>query len=287
MERIMNFEIEKAISQGINVAKDNFLVIWVNGLIAGITMFLAFITIIGSLVVPAIAAGYFESLLRVRRGEKVEIGDFFTFGFNHFGPFLGLAILLMLGIFFGFLFLIIPGIFLTIAWYFAYYVKIDNPDITVTEALSMSMSLVSKIGWWKLFALIIIVGLASMVLNFFTFQLASLVIYPFTYMITVEAYILATDSGEPVNVKSDDIKMINETTSDDVNEETKIDEEQVESSDSINEETEETEETEEIKKLKEKQAKELEELKEIERLKEKQAKELEDLKNEHSKKADD
>ena len=106
-------------------------------------------------------------------------------------------------------------------------------------------------------------------------------------MITVEAYILATDSGEPVNVKSDDIKMINETTSDDVNEETKIDEEQVESSDSINEETEETEETEEIKKLKEKQAKELEELKEIERLKEKQAKELEDLKNEHSKKADD
>ena len=284
MERIMNFEIEKAISQGINVAKDNFLVIWVNGLIAGITMFLAFITIIGSLVVPAIAAGYFESLLRVRRGEKVEIGDFFTFGFNHFGPFLGLAILLMLGIFFGFLFLIIPGIFLTIAWYFAYYVKIDNPDITVTEALSMSMSLVSKIGWWKLFALIIIVGLASMVLNFFTFQLASLVIYPFTYMITVEAYILATDSGEPVNVKSDDIKMINETTSDDVNEETKIDEEQVESSDSINEET---EETEEIKKLKEKQAKELEELKEIERLKEKQAKELEDLKNEHSKKADD
>ena len=280
----MNFEIEKAISQGINVAKDNFLVIWVNGLIAGITMFLAFITIIGSLVVPAIAAGYFESLLRVRRGEKVEIGDFFTFGFNHFGPFLGLAILLMLGIFFGFLFLIIPGIFFTIAWYFAYYVKIDNPDITVTEALSMSMSLVSKIGWWKLFALIIIVGLASMVLNFFTFQLASLVIYPFTYMITVEAYILATDSGEPVNVKSDDIKMINETTSDDVNEETKIDEEQVESSDSINEET---EETEEIKKLKEKQAKELEELKEIERLKEKQAKELEDLKNEHSKKADD
>ena len=181
-------------------------------------------------------------------------------------------------------FLIIPGIFLTIAWYFAYYVKIDNPDITVTEALSMSMSLVSKIGWWKLFALIIIVGLASMVLLFFTFQLASLVIYPFTYMITVEAYILATDSGEPVNVKSDDIKMINETTSDDVNEETKIDEEQVESSDSINEET---EETEEIKKLKEKQAKELEELKEIERLKEKQAKELEDLKNEHSKKADD
>ena len=43
----MNFEIEKAITQGLNVAKDNFLVIWVNGIIAGLASVLAAITIIG------------------------------------------------------------------------------------------------------------------------------------------------------------------------------------------------------------------------------------------------
>ena len=278
----MNFVIEKAVSQGFEYAKDNFLVIWVNGLICIMTSILAGITIIGLIAVPAIMAGYLESLLRVRRGEKAEIGDFFTFGFNHFGSFLGLAILLFLGIFFASLLLIIPGIFLFIAWYFAWYIKIDNPNITVTEALSMSMSLVLKIGWWKLFALVLLISIAGGVLNLFTFNLAGLIIYPFTYMIIVEAYVLATDSGEPVNVKSDDIKMINQVTSDDITEKVEADDDdQEDRSDSGDEETE------EIKKLKEKQAKELEELKEIEKLKEKQAKEIEDLRNEHSKKSDD
>ena len=146
----------------------------------------------------------------------------------------------------------------------------------------MSMSLVLKIGWWKLFALVLLVSIAGGILNLFTFNLAGLLIYPFTYMITVEAYILATDSGEPVNVKSDDIKMINQVTSDDITEKVEADDDdQEDRSDSGDEETE------EIKKLKEKQAKELEELKEIEKLKEKQAKEIEDLRNEHSKKSDD
>ncbi len=272
----MNFEIEKAITDGLNRGKDNFLVIWVNGLIAFLTSVLAAITIIGLIAIPAISGGYIESLLRIRKGENVEIGDFFTFGFNHFGAFLGLALLSFLGIAFGFLLLIIPGIFLSVAWIFAIYVKADNPNIPVTEALSMSMSLVSKVGWFKLFALLLIVTVATMVLNAFTFNFASLVIYPFTAMIYVEAYFLATDGGEP-----NDIKMINEVTDADVSEEAKNNDVKEDDS-SLNED-----QTEEIRKLKEKQARELEELKEIERLKEKQAKEMENLKKKLSTENDD
>lgn len=274
----MNFEIEKAITQGLNVAKDNFLVIWVNGIIAGLASVLAAITIIGLIVIPAILGGYLESLIRIRRGEDVQIGDFFTYGFNHFGSFLGLSLLLFLGIFFGFLFFIIPGVFLSVAWFFAMYVKADNPNVTVTDAMSMSMSLVSKVGWFKLFALLLIITVASFILNTFTFNIASLVIYPFTYMIYVEAYFLATENDEPVNTKSNDIKMINEVTSPEANDASTNNDAQKDGS-SVDDE-----ETEEIKNLKEKQEKELQELKEIERLKAKQAKEMEDLKNELSKK---
>ena len=97
-------------------------------------------------------------------------------------------------------------------------------------------------------------------------------------MIYVEAYFLATENDEPVNTKSNDIKMINEVTSSDADDSSTNNDAQKDGS------IVDDEETQEIKNLKEKQEKELKELKEIERLKAKQAKEMEDLKNELSKK---
>ena len=47
-----------------------------------ITVIGASITLIGLIVVPAILGGYAESLIRIKRNQSVEVGDFFTPGFK-------------------------------------------------------------------------------------------------------------------------------------------------------------------------------------------------------------
>ena len=69
----MNFSIEKALYNGFDSAKVNYVLIWVNGFLAAITSILSALTVVGILVVPAIWAGYYESLLRIKRGEDVKI----------------------------------------------------------------------------------------------------------------------------------------------------------------------------------------------------------------------
>ena len=83
----MIFTIEKALYGGFDVAKDNFLTIWVNGFLAAISSILAAITIVGIVLVPAIWGGYYDSLLRIKRGEDVKIGSFFKAGFKYWALF--------------------------------------------------------------------------------------------------------------------------------------------------------------------------------------------------------
>ena len=147
----MNFELEKALYGGFNFGKSNYVLIWVNGFIAVCASVLAAITVVGILALPAIWAGFTESLLRIRRGEEVKMGVFFRAGFNQWGAFFILFLLLALGIMAGFALLIIPGIYLLVAWYFVFYLKIDNHEMSISDCFSKSMNLVSEAGWLKLF----------------------------------------------------------------------------------------------------------------------------------------
>ncbi len=75
---------------------------------AFLASFLAAITIIGILAIPAIWIGYIESLLRIRRGGKVDFGAFFKVGFKQWWPLFVLVLLMFLGILAGLMLLIIP-----------------------------------------------------------------------------------------------------------------------------------------------------------------------------------
>ena len=192
----MIFTIEKALYGGFDVAKDNFLTIWVNGFLAAISSILAAITIVGIVLVPAIWGGYYDSLLRIKRGEDVKIGSFFKAGFKYWGSFFILSILAVLGVVFGFLLLIVPGIYLMIAWSFFYYVKLDNPELTSYEVLGKSRALVSNRRWWHLFLLTLITGIPLAIIDSFTFELASVAFFPFVSMIHIEAYFLSLEEIE-------------------------------------------------------------------------------------------
>ncbi|MDA8899518.1 hypothetical protein N9J25_01320 [Gammaproteobacteria bacterium] len=189
----MSFELEKALYGGFNFAKSNYVLIWVNGFIAVCATVLASVTIIGLLVVPAIWAGFTESLLRIRRGEEVKMGVFFKAGFNQWGSFFILVLLLALGIIVGFALLIIPGIYLLVAWYFVLYLKIDNSEMSISDSFGKSMDLVTEAGWFKIFLFVLIINVPVTIADAFTFSLASIILFPFVAMMNVEAYMLVSD----------------------------------------------------------------------------------------------
>jgi len=193
----MNFTLKKALNNGFNFGKSNYVLIFVNGLIAVCATVLASVTIIGLLVVPAIWAGFTESLLRIRRGEEVKMGVFFKAGFNQWGSFFVLVLLLALGIIVGFALLIIPGIYLLVAWYFVLYLKIDNSEMSISDSFGKSMDLVTEAGWLNLFLFVLIISVPVSIVDAFTYSLASIILFPFIGMMQVEAYILVTEGTAP------------------------------------------------------------------------------------------
>ena len=193
----MDFDLKKVFYGGFNFAKSNYVLICVNGFISIFATVLAAVTIIGILVIPAIWAGFTESLLRLRRGEEVKMGVFFKAGFNQWGAFFILFLLLFLGLLAGFALLVIPGIYLMVAWYFVFYIKIDNSDLSVSDCFGKSMDLVSEAGWLKVFLFVIIITVPVSIVNTFTYELASLILFPFVSMMQIEAYMLALDKEEP------------------------------------------------------------------------------------------
>ena len=193
----MNFTLKKALNNGFNFGKSNYVLIFVNGLIAVCATVLASVTIIGLLVVPAIWAGFTESLLRIRRGEEVKMGVFFKAGFNQWGSFFVLVLLLALGIIVGFALLIIPGIYLLVAWYFVFYLKIDNSEMSISDSFGKSMDLVTEAGWLNLFLFVLIISVPVSIVDAFTYSLASIILFPFIGMMQVEAYILVTEGTAP------------------------------------------------------------------------------------------
>lgn len=193
----MNFTLKKALNNGFNYGKSNYVLIFVNGLIAVCATILASVTIIGLLVVPAIWAGFTESLLRIRRGEEVKMGVFFKAGFNQWGSFFILVLLLALGIIAGFALLIIPGIYLLVAWYFVLYLKIDNSEMSISDSFGKSMDLVTEAGWLKIFLFVLILSVPVSIVDAFTYSLASIILFPFIGMMQVEAYILVTEGTAP------------------------------------------------------------------------------------------
>ena len=193
----MNFTLKKALNNGFNFGKSNYVLIFVNGLITVCATVLASVTIIGLLVVPAIWAGFTESLLRIRRGEEVKMGVFFKAGFNQWGSFFILVLLLALGIIVGFALLIIPGIYLLVAWYFVFYLKIDNSEMSISDSFGKSMDLVTEAGWLNLFLFVLIISVPVSIVDAFTYSLASIILFPFIGMMQVEAYILVTEGTAP------------------------------------------------------------------------------------------
>ncbi len=75
------------------------------------------------------------------------------------------SLIMIIGVAIGYILLIIPGIYLSIAWSFGFYLVIDK-DMTPLDALQKSRELVHQVGFWKILRILtIIVGVLGMFTN--------------------------------------------------------------------------------------------------------------------------
>lgn len=108
-----------------------------------------------AIMIP-LMAGIFMMCLTHLKGEQVTFG--LLFGYTHkFLPLLGAAILMNIMVTLGFVLLIIPGIYLMIAYLLAIPLVIDK-DLGPWEALEVSRKAITK-NWFTFFGLYIVMTL--------------------------------------------------------------------------------------------------------------------------------
>jgi len=123
-------------------------------------LLIIFLTSLASAPVYTILiGGLFKYYLKLIRGENAMVGD----AFAGFGPsagqllLLGLVQYLLVNV--GFLLCIIPGIYLSVAWYFATPLVIDG-RLGFWDAMELSRKVVSK-HWFIVFGFLLVVGLIT------------------------------------------------------------------------------------------------------------------------------
>ena len=121
--------------------------------------FVLMATIISAPIYTIFTAGLFKYFLKMVRGENAGIGD----AFSGFGPSIGQLILLGLVmnslVIIGCTLCLIPGIYLSVAWYFAIPLVIDR-RMNFWEAMESSRKMVTK-HWFLVFAFLLVVGLLA------------------------------------------------------------------------------------------------------------------------------
>lgn len=122
-------------------------------------------TVVGFLVVtPIITAICIYALHSIAEGERPSAGEVLVAGFEAFTPLFGAVLLAAIGIFVGFLALLVPGVYLAIRWYFV-------PQSVVIEgargpaALSRSGQVVQGF-WWRTLGLVLLANVAVAIPGF-------------------------------------------------------------------------------------------------------------------------
>lgn len=198
-EKGYEFEMEKYFSEGWQIFKDapgQFILYAI--LVFAINFGLAFIPILGSLasfvITPALGAGYFVACRHLELHNRLEIADFF----KSFDFILHLFLLGLVGgilTFVGFVFLVIPGIWFSVAIGLS-SLMIVFAGMEFWDSITTSVKLVNK-KWFHFFALFILLVFLNL-LGAIALIIGLLITVPVSYCIVYSAYknIVGFSDGE-------------------------------------------------------------------------------------------
>jgi hypothetical protein len=117
-----------------------------------------------SLVLTTIAAAAcFRAVSATYLGEKPTVGESLSFAASRVGPLIVLSILYVLGLIIPFILLIIPGIWLSVAWSVSYPALMAE-GVGPVAALGRSFKLVRG-RWWPTFGAVLVMYLIVLVIS--------------------------------------------------------------------------------------------------------------------------
>lgn len=158
-----------------------FLLIGLVGSISQIHQILGLVTLILS---PAMTIGWFVVAKKIDDDEPFEFGDFFS-GFKKVWPLTAAYLLISLLVIVGFVLLVIPGIYLAVAFSLALF-PIYFSNLDITESLKITRKVITK-RWFSFFLFLIVLILVN-VLGLIALGIGILVSAPVTYLALYAAY---------------------------------------------------------------------------------------------------
>ncbi len=140
--------------------------------------------IANSIISPILSAGFYIVAFKIAKGQSVSFGDFFR-GFNNFLQIFLVGLVGGILIALGFVLLVIPGIYLLVAYLFAVSLVVEK-RFDFWTALETSRKVVTK-RWFSFLGLVLLMVLLN-VGGLLLFGIGLLVTFPLTFCITVAAY---------------------------------------------------------------------------------------------------
>ena len=196
--------IEEFLREGIEKAKSRYWSMLVPAILFSLAAILLGISVIGLLLVPAVFSGYLHFMVASARGHEPSFSSSFLAGFRGglYWKSLIINVLMIAGLYIGFLLLLVPGVYLGTVLVYAPTLLVDK-KVGVVGAMQISRVLVHKQGFWKILGTNLILTVIGVVLGtiFVTGVgiVVSVLLAPFMAMILVAMYenaISADDEGE-------------------------------------------------------------------------------------------
>ncbi|MFC3415606.1 DUF2189 domain-containing protein [Algoriphagus hitonicola] len=190
LSKPIHFDIDKALRRGWELFKTQpaILIVYtivVVGFSAAASLFLGDFSSIFSLFVgPALTAGYYLLANRISRNDSVEFMDSFE-GFKFWFPVVVVSLVTGLLTILGAILLILPGIYLGVAYTFAMPMVIFG-GYEFWMAMELSRKLITKI-WWRFFLFLLLLLVINLVGALFLL-VGLLVTIPTSYMILYAAF---------------------------------------------------------------------------------------------------
>jgi uncharacterized membrane protein len=186
------FDIGFCFNAALEAMKNNFWTIVIGHIIWLAAIAILEFSLVGLLLVPALAIGMFRFNLSSIRNQSVTISDIFR-GFDLFGPSLAWAFVHTLLIILGSLLCILPGIYLSIAWVFSLMILADK-KYGFWESMEISRQVITA-NWGWMFLLLLVSAVIA-VLGVLGCGVGFFITLPFSYLMLAAAYTRAFDSQD-------------------------------------------------------------------------------------------